>query len=164
EDHGEDRRERKTDAVQHSGDARDAHVMKLVPAGLEKHETHREAHEECRVGGECVHGPSGWMACVTGPRRRASVRTSRAPNRLMITSRPRCGRAPPRPATSTKHSPTSGTPCRATCPPWHTSAAETPFGPIFTTGGVPGFNPPPFAAGGRTPASPCASECGCAGW
>src|SRR6184192_3525810 len=97
------------------------------------------------------------MAWVTGPRRRASVRTSRAPSRLMITSRPRWGCAPLTPATSTKQSPASGTPCMATCPPWHSTAAETPRGPCVTAGGPAGFSPAALAAASSRPASPWGS-------
>src|SRR5256885_16296895 len=113
---GEDDGEREPDVVQERGGGRDA-ALKLAHTVQQEHAAHREAHEEGRVGGECVHNPSGWMACVTGPRRRTSVRTSRAPSRLMITSSPRCGSAPLIPATSAKQSPTSGRPCSATWPP-----------------------------------------------
>src|SRR2546430_7780576 len=58
---------------------------------------HREAHEEGRVGGELVHETSGLVAGVTLPRRRVSLRTSRAPRRLMMISRPRCGCLAPGP-------------------------------------------------------------------
>src|SRR5690348_2032808 len=156
QDDGEDDREWEPDVVQKRRGRRNA-ALKLGNAVEQEHAAHCEAHEEGRVGGESVHEPSGWMAWVTGPLRRASVRTSRAPNRLMITSRPRCGSAPPNPATSTKHSPVSGRPCRTTCPPWHTSAAAMPRGPTFTIGGCAGFNPAALAAATRTPASPCAS-------
>src|SRR5207244_415507 len=83
--------------------------------------------------------PAGGMAWVPGPRRAAPVRTSGPPSRWMITSRPRWGCAPLTPATSTKQSPASGTPCMATCPPWHSTAAETPRGPCVTAGGPAGF-------------------------
>src|SRR2546426_2624724 len=97
------------------------------------------------------------MAWVTGPRRRASVRTSRAPSRLMITSRPRRGCAPLTPATSAKQSPASGVPCRPTSRPWHSTAAETPRGPCVPTGGLAGFSPAALAAASSRPASPWGS-------
>src|SRR5439155_367247 len=88
-------------------------------------------------------------AGVTLPRRRVSVRTSRAPKRLMMISRPRCGCLTPGPATSTKHSPSSGSACSATCPPWHRSAAARPRGPTCTTGAEAGLRPAAFAGARR---------------
>src|SRR5882762_1449246 len=156
QDDREDDGERKADVVKEGGRRGDA-AVKLCHTMYEEHAAHREAHEEGRVRGECVHEPSGWMAWVTGPRRRASVRTSRAPSRLMITSSPRCGSAPLTPARSAKQSPASGRPCMATWPPWHSKAAEMPRGPTVTTGGFAGFNPAALAAASSRPASPWGS-------
>src|SRR5437764_8795758 len=69
----------------------------------------------------------------------------------------RWGRPPRLPATCTKQSPASGTPCMATCPPWHSTAARTPRGPWVTAGGPAGFSPAALAAASSRPASPWGS-------
>src|SRR5439155_16951797 len=53
--------------------------------------------------------------------------------------------------------PAWGNTSSATGQPWHTKAAETPWGPGCTTGGLERFNPAALAAASSNPASPCRS-------
>src|SRR5712692_1866366 len=158
--HGRYGCERDPDAVQERGDARNAHV-ELLQAVPQEDPADGETEHESGVRRELGHVASsdqvGFGDGATGLRRRASVRTWRAPRRLMMTSNPRCGCAAATPATSAKHNPAAGTACRATCPPWHTTTAVIPCGPLSTVGGPAGFMPAALAVASSRPESACAS-------